>query len=202
MGERASERAQARLHTARDAHPLSPFHQDTWGARSTTVLTSQVALEAIAACLEKEERAAAAFEVVAQRVLSPAQFAVAYVTGSPSLPDWLAISNLLFHDPSRQAAAVQAAASRQQAAATAAAAAAVAATTAAATAARAAAAGGPSTSGCSGGGGGDRRAVASGSAGGVGDADAGAAFAGAATGGWGDARRARRPGGRGGKAAE
>ena len=87
----------------------SPSPQDTWGARFTTQLTSQVALEALATCLEKEERAAAAFELVAQRVLSPAQYAVAYVTGDPSMPDWLAISNLLFHDPSRQAAATVAA---------------------------------------------------------------------------------------------
>ena len=62
-------------------------------------------MEAMGACLEKEERAAAAFELAAQKIFSPAQFAVAYVTGSPSMPDWLAISNLLFHDPSRQAAA-------------------------------------------------------------------------------------------------
>ena len=49
--------------------------------------------------LDREDGAANELELTAQRVLTPAQYAMAYVAGAPSMPDWLALANLLFYDP-------------------------------------------------------------------------------------------------------
>jgi len=74
--------------------------RDTFGARSLRQLTAQSAAEALCGVLQSEDAAAADLEETAMRVLSHAQFALAYVAGSPSMPDWLAVANLLSNDPS------------------------------------------------------------------------------------------------------
>ena len=74
--------------------------RDTFGARSLRQLTAQSAAEALCGVLQREDAAAADLEKTAMRVLSHAQFALAYVAGAPSMPDWLAVANLLSNDPS------------------------------------------------------------------------------------------------------
>ena len=74
--------------------------RDTFGARSLRQLTAQSAAEALCGVLQREDTAAADLEKTAMRVLSHAQFALAYVAGAPSMPDWLAVANLLSNDPS------------------------------------------------------------------------------------------------------
>ena len=74
--------------------------RDTFGARSLRQLTAQSAAEALCGVLQREDAAAFDLEKTAMRVLSHAQFALAYVAGAPSMPDWLAVANLLSNDPS------------------------------------------------------------------------------------------------------